>query len=596
MMNFLKQTLASIIGTLAGLFLFVSLGVSSLVILLITVASVDTEPTIKDKSVLVFDLSTEIRDREPIVNIREILSDRERSVLTLSQVIKNIEKASKDNRIKAIFLDGSNASGGSGYASFAEIREALIKFKESGKKIIAYDVNISEQEYYLTSLADTLIIHPLGLMELNGIGTEPLFWTGAFNKYGIGVQVVRVGDYKSAVEPYTRTQLSPENRQQLEFLLGSIWNNYIQKVGESRQIKSDDLQKIADNQGILYPQEAQELKLIDKVAHRDNAISILQEITENKEELRQVSFNRYTNIPVTGIENNSSNNKIAVVYLEGSIVDGVGTREQIGGSRFAKILRKIREDEQIKAVVIRINSPGGSATGSDIILREIQLIQETKPVIISMGNVAASGGYWIATGGEHIFAQPNTITGSIGVFGLLFNIQEISNNNGITWDVVKTANFADLGTATRPKTEQELAIYQKSVNRVYDFFLEKVATSRNLSKEKVASIAQGRVWSGKTAKSIGLVDSFGGLNAAIQYAAEKAELGKDWEIKSHPSSQGFPNLFINNTLDEGITIVNNSVDPLTQEFLKFQEELKVIQNFNDPRGVYSILPFNWQLR
>ncbi|MGK7885084.1 MAG: signal peptide peptidase SppA, partial [Crocosphaera sp.] len=289
-------------------------------------------------------------------------------------------------------------------------------------------------------------------------------------------------------------------------------------------------------------------------------------------------------------------NKIAVVYLEGSIVDGVGTREQIGGSRFARILRKIREDEQIKAVVIRINSPGGSATGSDIILRELQLIQQTKPVIISMGNVAASGGYWIATGGEHIFAQPNTITGSIGVFGLLFNIQEIANNNGITWDVVKTAKFADLGTATRPKTEQELAIYQKSVNRVYDFFLEKVATSRNLSKEKVASIAQGRVWSGKTAKSIGLVDSFGGLNAAIQYAAEKAELGKDWEIKSHPSSQGFPNLFINNTLEKGITIGNNSVDPLTQEFLKFQEELKVIQNFNDPRGVYSILPFNWQLR
>ncbi|MGK7887310.1 MAG: S49 family peptidase, partial [Crocosphaera sp.] len=349
MMNFLKQTLASIIGTLAGLFLFATLGVSSLVILLITLASVDTEPTIKDKSVLVLDLSTEIRDREPIVNIRDILSNRERSVLTLSQVIKNIEKASKDNRIKAIFLDGSNASGGSGYASFAEIREALIKFKESGKKIIAYDVNISEQEYYLTSLADTLIIHPLGLMELNGIGTEPLFWTGAFNKYGIGVQVVRVGDYKSAVEPYTRTQLSPENRQQLEILLGSIWDNYLQQVGESRQIKSNDLQKIADNQGVLYPQEAQELKLIDQVAHRDKAISILQEITENKEELRQISFNRYTNIPVTGIENNSSNNKIAVVYLEGSIVDGVGTREQIGGSRFARILRKIREDEQIKA-------------------------------------------------------------------------------------------------------------------------------------------------------------------------------------------------------------------------------------------------------
>ena len=213
-----------------------------------------------------------------------------------------------------------------------------------------------------------------------------------------------------------------------------------------------------------------------------------------------------------------------------------------------------------------------------------------------MGNVAASGGYWIATGGEHIFAQPNTITGSIGVFGLLFNIQEIANNNGITWDVVKTGNLAEFGTATRPKTEQELAIYQKSVNRVYDLFLAKVATSRNLSKDKVASIAQGRVWSGKTAKSIGLVDSFGGLDAAIQYAAEKAELGQDWEITTHPSSQVFPNILNNNNLNEEITIGHNSVDPLTQEVLKFQEELKVIQNFNDPRSVYSILPFNWQLR
>ncbi len=596
-MNFLKQTLASIIGTLAGLFLFATLGVSSLVILLITLASVDTEPTIKNKSVLVLDLSTEIRDKEPSVNLQEILSDRDRSVLTLSQVVKNIEKASKDDRIKAIFLDGSNASGGSGYASFAEIREALIKFKESGKKIIAYDVNVSEQEYYLTSLADTLIVHPMGIMELNGIGTEPLFWTGAFNKYGIGVQVVRVGDYKSAVEPYTRTQLSPENRQQLKVLLSSIWDNYLEEVGESRQLKPNNLQKIADTKGVLYPQEAQKLKLIDQVNYRDKAISILKEVTGNKEEsLRQVSFNTYANIPVTGVENNSSNNKIAVVYLEGAIVDGVGTKEQIGGTRFARILRKLRDNKQVKAVVIRINSPGGSASASDIILREIQLIQETKPVIISMGNVAASGGYWIATGGEYIFAQPNTITGSIGVFGLLLNIQQIANNNGITWDVVKTGKFADLGTVTRPKTEQELAIYQKSVNRIYDLFLEKVAKSRNLSKEEVASIAQGRVWSGETAKNIGLVDSFGGLDAAINYAVEKAELGKDWQVKTYPSSQGFADLFIKQSLDDDMKITNNSVDPLTQEFFKFQEELKVIQNFNDPRGVYSILPFNWQLR
>ncbi|MGK7954065.1 MAG: signal peptide peptidase SppA [Crocosphaera sp.] len=596
-MNFVKQTFASIIGTLAGLFLFATLGVSSLVILLIGLASVDTEPTIKDKSVLTLDLSIEIQDRESLVNFRDILSDRQRSVLTLSQVIKTIEKASKDDRIKAIFLDGSNASGGSGYASFADIREALKKFKESGKKIIAYDVNVSEQEYYLTSLADTLIVHPMGLMELNGIGIEPLFWTGAFNKYGIGVQVVRVGEYKSAVEPYVRTELSPENREQLEVLLGNIWTNFLQEIGESRKITVDNLQKIADTQGVLFPKDAEQLKLIDYVDYRDKAIATLKEITENTEDsLRQISFNQYVDIPVRGISDRNSNNKIAVVYLEGAIVDGIGNREQIGGTRFARILRKIGKNEQVKAVVIRINSPGGSATGSDVILREIQLIQEAKPVIISMGNVAASGGYWIATGGEYIFAQPNTITGSIGVFGVLLNIQEIANNNGITWDVVKTAQFADLGTATRPKNGQELAIYQKSVNRIYDLFLEKVANSRNLSKQEVASLAQGRVWSGETAKKIGLVDSFGGLDAAINYAAEKAELGKDWDTKAYPTAQGFAELFIQRTLDEDMKITNDSLDPLTEELLKFREELKVIQNFNDPRGVYSLLPFHWELR
>ena len=596
-MNFLKQTLASLIGTLAGLFLFATLGVGSLFLLLVTLASVESEPTIKDKSVLVFDLSTEIQDREPLVNVRDILSDRSRSVLTLSQVIKNIEKASKDNRIKTIFLDGSKASSGSGYANLSEIREALTDFKKSGKKIIAYDITVSEQEYYLTSLADTIIVNPMGLIELNGIGMEPLFWTGALDKYGIGVQVVRVGNYKSAVEPYTRTNLSPENREQLQSLLDTIWDNYLEEVSENRKIDAKKLQNIANNQGILYPQEAEKLKIIDQVDYRDKAISILQEITENTEDsLRQVSFNRYVDIPVSEINNNSSKNKIAVVYLEGTIVDGIGTPQQVGGLYFANLLRKIRENDQVKAVVVRVNSPGGSATASDIILREIQLIQDKKPVIISMGNIAASGGYWIATGGEHIFAQPNTITGSIGVFGLLFNIQEIANNNGISWDVIKTANLANLGTTTRPKTDQELAIYQASVNRVYNLFIEKVAKSRNISQEKVASIAQGRVWSGEQAKTVGLVDSFGGLNAAIDYAVEKAKIGKDWEVKEYPTSQGFAELFIKRTLDEEIKMNQNTVSPLTQEFLKFQEEIKLINNFNDPRGVYSLLPFNWKLR
>ena len=595
-MNFFKQTLASLVGTLAGLFLFATLGVSSLVILLVAFAVSDSGPTVKDKSVLVFDLSTQIQDTEPPITLQDIISSEDQSVLTLRQVVKGIEKAAQDNRIQAIFLDGSKANSGSGYATFSEIRDALIKFKKSGKKIIAYDVTLSKQEYYLSSLADTLVMNPMGLMEINGLGVEPLFWTGALDKYGIGVQVVRVGNYKSAVEPFTRTSLSAENREQLEGLLTNIWDNYLQNVGDSRQLSVKTLQAIADTKGLLDAEEAKQLGLIDQVDYRDQVITQLNKITQNEEEnLRQVSLAAYTDIIASDSAENASDNTIAVVYLQGSIVDGVGTIQQIGGNRFAGILRKIRDDEGVKAVVIRINSPGGSATASEIILREIQLIQAKKPVIISMGNVAASGGYWIATGGQHIFAQPNTITGSIGVFGLLLNFQEIANNNGLTWDGVQTANLANLFTVTRPKTDQELAIYQKAVNRIYDLFLEKVATSRNLSKAQVANLAQGRVWSGQAAKKLGLVDSFGGLDAAIEYAANQASLGETWEVVEYPKTQGLAEFFLKKTLDEEAKAWLVSQDPMTQEWLKFKDELNVINSLNDPRGIYSRLPFNWQL-
>ncbi|MEM8778668.1 MAG: signal peptide peptidase SppA [Cyanobacteria bacterium P01_G01_bin.49] len=595
-MNFFKQTLASLVGTLAGLLLFATLGVGSLVLLLMTLATLDSGPTVKDKSVLVFDLSTQIQDREPPITWGEIFASDEQSILTLRQVVEAIEKATKDSRIQAIFLDGGEASDGSGYAVFAEVREALTKFKKSGKKIIAYDVTLSEQEYYLSSLADSLIVNPLGLIEMNGLGIEPLFWTGALDKYGIGVQVVRVGDYKSAVEPFIRTSLSTENREQLEGLLTTIWGDYLNSIEKSRKIAPNILQNVADTQGILDPKDGKKLGLIDQVGYRDQAIGQLKEITNNKNEaLRQVSLGTYTKVAVPEVTKQSSDNQIAVVYAQGTIVDGEGTVQQIGANSFASLLRKVRENEAVKAVVIRINSPGGSATASEIILREVQLIQEKKPVIISMGNVAASGGYWIATGGQHIFAQPNTVTGSIGVFGLLFNLQEIANNNGITWDVVKTGELANLSTVTRPKTDQELAIYQKSVSQIYNLFLEKVAKSRNLSKAQVADLAQGKVWSGKEAKKIGLIDSFGGLESAISYAAEQTKLGEDWEVVEYPKSRGLTELFVKKTLDEETKAMIVSQDPIMQELLKVKDELTVIGSFNDPRGIYFRLPFNWQL-
>jgi protease-4 len=322
----------------------------------------------------------------------------------------------------------------------------------------------------------------------------------------------------------------------------------------------------------------------------------LKKLTDSKEEsFSQISLDDYSDVSVLAVPKKSSDNKIAVVYLDGTIVDGQGTIEQVGGNRYARLLRRIRQDDKVKGVVIRINSPGGSATASDIILREVQLIREKKPVIISMGNVAASGGYWIATGGQHIFAESNTITGSIGVFGMLFNIQEIANNNGITWDSVKTAKLADLGTATRPKTAQELGIYQTSVNRIYDLFLSKVSQSRHLPKAKVATIAQGRVWSGEDAKNIGLVDTIGGLNEAINYTVAQTTLGEDWELQEFPSPRGLTQLLFRKSLDDE---VNNSVtiDPLTQEFIKIKTQLSELTTFNDPKGIYSRLPFNFPLQ
>jgi protease-4 len=301
-----------------------------------------------------------------------------------------------------------------------------------------------------------------------------------------------------------------------------------------------------------------------------------------------------------GVERNSQN-KIAVVYAEGEIVDGKGEDGQIGGDRFARIFRTIRQDEDVKSVVLRINSPGGSATASEIIQREIKLTRTVKPVIVSMGDVAASGGYWIASDSNRIFAENNTITGSIGVFGVLFNGQKLANNNGITWDTVKTSQFADTQTVARPKSPQELALYQRSVNRIYNMFINKVAQGRKLPQQKVAEIAQGRVWSGTTAQQIGLVDEIGGMNAAIEYAAKAAKLGNDWQIEEYPQVTTLEERFFGKKLQqaqEDLGIEKTPIksnNPLLAEFEKLQQEIAVLQKMNDPQGIYARLPFNLKI-
>lgn len=602
MRQFLKQTFASTIGSMVGLFLFLLLGASGLFVLLLTAVSSDENLGIKDQSVLVFDLSTQIRDSQPPANLAQAFSGKKQEIITLRRVLQSIDQATKDDRIVALFLDGRRGSSPNGFATMEEVRSALDKFRAKGKKIIAYDVTLSERDYYLSSLADEVIVNPMGTMELNGLSSKQMFFKGALEKYGVGVQVIRVGDYKSAVEPYIRSDLSPANREQTEALLTDLWGKLLDTVADSRDLDVDKLQKIADDKGYLDPQEAEKIGLIDQVGYYDNVVAKLQKLTgetdktDKEESFRQIDLGTYVDRTIRpSTASSTAENKIAVVYAEGAIVGGRGSIETIGSDRFAEEFRELREDDSVKAIVLRVNSPGGGATASEVILREILLTKKKKPVVVSMGNVAASGGYWIASGADQIFAEENTITGSIGVFGLLSNIQEIANNNGITWDVVKTGEFADIGSNFRPKTEAELEIYQKSVTKTYNLFLRKVSRYRNLPQEKVKEIAQGRVWSGKEAVKIGLVDRIGGLESAIAYAVEKAQLDNNWQLEEYPQQQRFETELVQRLFDVKVLESQFEIDPVTIEFLKISQELAILQSFDDPSGVYARLPFNFEI-
>lgn len=610
MRNFFKQTFASLLGTVLGLMIFFGISTTGILLLLFAVTSSrDTTPQVEDKSVVVFDLSMNITDRPPSSGelLQRALSGVEIQRMTLRSVLDTVEKARLDPRIVGIYLDASstNSVGSTGFASLMEIRQALEKFRESGKKVVAYGVGLNERQYYLTSVADTVVLNPVGLMQVKGLSSQPLFLAEAFDKFGIGVQTVRAGKFKGGVEPFILNELSDENRQQMQQLLEDVWGNWRTTVGDSRKITPEQLQAIADNQVILSPDEAKTRGLIDQVAYQDEVVADLKQLTESSATARsfqQINLINYAQVSgrTLGVERNSPN-KIAVVYAEGEIVDGRGEDGQIGGDRFARIFNQIRQDDNIKAVVLRINSPGGSATASEVIHREVKLTRELKPVVVSMGNVAASGGYWIASDSNRIFAESTTVTGSIGVFGVLFNGQQLANDNGITWDTVKTARYADTETLARPKTPPELEIYQRSVNRIYDTFLDRVVQGRKLPAPKVADIAQGRVWSGMAAKEIGLVDEIGGLQAAIAHAAQAAELENDWQLQEYPRVSTLEERFFGRAVQEISTILQISglaaqpSHPLMAELEKLQQQMTIIQKMNDPHGIYTRLPFNFQL-
>jgi len=525
MKSFFKYVLATMLGIILSsilLFLILLGGIGAMV------SSQDQPVKIKSNTILHVELEQPIMDRSnnnPFENF-DFSSFKPVVQLGLNDILANIKKAKSDPNIKGIYLDLTVVPAG--IATIEEIRNALIDFKESNKFIISYSDTYTQPSYYLASVADNVYMNPEGLLMFVGLRSEVMFFKEALNKLGIEPQIIRHGEFKSAVEPLMYKQMSKENRLQIQTYMGSIWDHMLNGISDKRNINIKKLNDLADNLTLRDAQLAVENGLIDKLKYKDEVLAELAELTDKKDikKIESVSLPKYTKVP----EHNRKSlekNKIAVVYASGNVIMGEGEEGTIGSDRISRAIRKARMDSTIKAIVFRVNSGGGSALSSEVIWREVKLAQETKPVIASLGDVAASGGYYIVAPAQKIIASPNTITGSIGVFGVIPNGKELLNDKlGVYVDVVKTNKNSDIYTIFRPMSAQEREAIKYGVEEVYETFITHVAEGRDMSIEEVDAIGQGRVWSGANAIENGLIDGFGGLQEAIQLAAEAADIEK----------------------------------------------------------------------
>lgn len=595
-------------------------------------ASAGTRPPteVRPGSVLIVDLDRPLSDQPARAERTSLFDDAffpGAEALPLRSALQAIKAAADDDRIAGILLRGTVAADGtrSGYAALRELRSALTAFRASKKPIHAYLVNPDTRTYYVASTASTVTLDPFGSLLLPGLAAEPVFFTGLFEKLGIGVQVSRVGRFKAAVEPFTRRDMSPENRQQVQAYLGDLWSEVKGGIASSRRLDTLALQTLVDEQGIILPEEARTAGLVDRVAYFDVVLQDLEQMSGRSREpsqaatsakdsaraadlamlldrpsLPQITLEAYAPLAAAKERIYSASQIVAVVYAEGDIVDGEGGDGLIGGDALARELRKLRRNGKVKAIVLRVNSPGGSAIASERIQRELSLIAATKPVVVSMGSVAASGGYWISTAAAQVFAEPNTITGSIGVFSLIPNIQQLANRNGLTFDTVKTGRYADLFTLSRPRTAAELAVLQRGTDAVYDAFIARVATARKLSPDSVRTIAEGRVWSGEQARRLGLVDSLGSLDAALKSAASLAKITGDYDVQEFPRQKNATERLTELLEDKPAPAAaraeaaarmlagRGAAGTLARDITR---ELQVLLSYDDPRGVYARLPY-----
>ena len=566
----LSQIFGSAIGAFIAIVLFVVL-ISFYVVGAIANLAEESQkkPVIEKKSVLVINLDQPIKEKSSRNEWQGFNFDKLKPIhqLGLNELKLAINKAAQDDKIEANFVEA-------GLAVIHEIGLTLKEFQKSGKKVYAYGDAANERAFYLSTFADENYLNPSGYIEFNGIAVEVLYFNKMLKKLGIKPTLFRVGQYKSAMEPFIRNNMSEANRKQVETYINSIYDNILEDIGLNTGKEIDELREMSDKMLIKFPTDAKEHNLLTDLAYYDQVLEKLP--VEETIELEDY-------LEIIADEETKKDKTIAVIVAEGPIVDGSGDKNEIGGRTLSETLRKVRKDEKIDAVVLRVNSPGGSALASDVIWREVKLLAQTKPVIASMSDFAASGGYYICMPASKIVANPQTITGSIGVFGLLINAENfLEDKLGITSDRVKTGSHADIGTPTHPISVEDSIIIQTGVDKIYETFIEKAAEGRKMTTDEVHIVAQGRVWSGNNALDVGLVDEVGTLEDAIKIAAKDAEIN-DFNVVYYPKNK--------NWLEKIFDVETAEKQYIKENLGSYEKYLDALKQAKNMTGIQTRLPY-----
>lgn len=592
MKDFFKFTLATVTGIILSSIVLFFIGI---MVIFGIVSSSDTETVVKKNSVMMLDLNGILveRTQESLENVLSMLTGDNSNVYGLDDILASIKKAKENENIKGIYIQASAL--GSPYASLQAIRNALTDFKESGKFIVAYSDGYTQGLYYLSSVADKVILNPKGMIEWRGIASAPIFYKDLLQKVGIEMQIFKVGTYKSAVEPFIATEMSPANRKQVTEFIGSIWGQVVSGVSDSRNISPDSLNAYADRMLMFYPaEESVKCGLADTLIYKNNVRDYLKQLAnvDKDDRLPILGLDDMINVK-KNVPKDKSGDIVAVYYASGEITDQSGSaasEDGIVGNKVIRDLRKLKDDKDVKAVVLRVNSPGGSAFASEQIWHAVKELKAEKPVIVSMGDYAASGGYYISCVADTIVAEPTTLTGSIGIFGMVPNVKELADKVGITYDVVKTNKFADFGNLMRPFNNDEKALMQMMITEGYDTFLTRCAEGRHMTKEAIGKIAEGRVWTGETAKKLGLVDELGGIDKALDIAVKKANLN-GYTVVSYPEKKDF----LSTLLD---TKPTNYVESqlMKSKLGDYYKDFSLLKNLSERSMIQARVPFELNIK